>query len=184
MLLIRHGQSQFNVIFSVTREDPGISDPELTDEGRQQIADTAAVLRRLRDQGEADIRRLITSPYIRALQTAAIIAEALDLPVTVEALCRERAAFTCDIGTSPRDLRQRFPRLSFDHLDDPWWHDLVTRGVAESEETVDERSAAFRHAMAQESDFPHLGVITHWGFIKSLTGVQAANGEIVRLPLA
>ncbi len=34
MLLIRHGQSEFNVVYSVTRQDPGIRDPKLTVEGR------------------------------------------------------------------------------------------------------------------------------------------------------
>ena len=35
MLLIRHGQSEFNVVYSVTRVDPGIRDPLLTATGRK-----------------------------------------------------------------------------------------------------------------------------------------------------
>ena len=34
MILIRHGQTIFNVIFSVTRVDPGVPDPLLTSRGR------------------------------------------------------------------------------------------------------------------------------------------------------
>jgi broad specificity phosphatase PhoE len=30
MILLRHGQSEFNLHFSVTRRDPGIADPKLT----------------------------------------------------------------------------------------------------------------------------------------------------------
>jgi len=30
MLLIRHAQSEFNAVFNVTREDPGILDPRMT----------------------------------------------------------------------------------------------------------------------------------------------------------
>ena len=38
MLLIRHGQSEFNVVYSVTRVDPGIRDPLLTETARTSRA--------------------------------------------------------------------------------------------------------------------------------------------------
>lgn len=44
MILLRHAQSLFNVSYSVTRIDPGIEDPELTELGRQQARDAAAQL--------------------------------------------------------------------------------------------------------------------------------------------
>lgn len=184
MFLIRHGQSEFNAVFSVTRQDPGIADPRLTEEGVRQAAAAAATLKTLRQRGEGEVRRLITSPYTRALQTATIIADLLDVQVTVDPLVRERAAFMCDIGASPVDLAQRFPRLRFDHLDHPWWHDHIACGAAESEEALARRGAAFRAAMADMPDWPHVAVVTHWGFIRCLTGRPPANGEIVRLPLA
>ncbi len=184
MLLIRHGQSHFNVAFAATRIDPGIRDPELTDEGRRQIVAAATELTVLRQQGR-DIRRLISSPYTRTLQTAGILAEALGLPVTVDPLVRERAAFMCDIGASPADLQSRFPSYRFDHLDDPWWHDHVAHGEAESEEKLAARAAAFRAAMAADADAPHTVVVTHWGFIRCLTGgYRPANGEIVPFSFA
>ena len=130
MILVRHGQSEFNAVFSVTRVDPGIPDPKLTEEGRRQAAAAAEALR------GAGVRRLIASPYRRALETASIIADGLGLEVTIEPLVRERAAFHCDIGTSPTALRALFPRYRFDHLDDPWWHDHVGMGIAETEEAL------------------------------------------------
>ena len=36
MILVRHGESHFNVHFNVTREDPGIVDPGLTELGVMQ----------------------------------------------------------------------------------------------------------------------------------------------------
>jgi broad specificity phosphatase PhoE len=184
MLLIRHGQSHFNVAFAVTRIDPGIKDPELTDEGRRQIVAAAAELTILRQQGR-ELRRLITSPYTRALQTASILAEALGLPVTVDPLVRERAAFMCDVGASPASLRARFPDYRFDHLADPWWHDHIEHGVAETEDVLAERAAAFRHAMAADPDASSVVVVTHWGFIRAMTdGYRSANGEIVPVSLS
>jgi broad specificity phosphatase PhoE len=115
VILIRHGQTEFNRLFSVTRQDPGIRDPHLTDVGRDQAAAVARVLRPLR------LMRLIASPYIRALETAAVIAEHCDLPISVEPLIAERFCFACDIGSPLDELRACWPSLAFDHLPDPWW---------------------------------------------------------------
>jgi len=183
MFLIRHGQSQFNAVFSVTRVDPGIADPVLTDEGVRQAGVAADALLTLQQGGEGEVRRMICSPYTRALQTAAIIADRLGIDVTIDPLVRERAAFHCDIGASPVELARRFPRFRFDHLDDTWWHDHVATGQPETEEALAARGAAFRGAMRGHADYPHIAVVTHWGFIRCLTGRPPANGEIVHLPL-
>src|SRR5260221_4606532 len=117
MMLIRHGQSEFNVHYGRTRIDPGIRDPALTEDGRAQAKAAAAALRK------HDVRRLVTSPYRRALETTEIIAEALRLPVEITPVIGERAAFSCDFGSMPSELAQRWPSWSFDHLPDQWWPD-------------------------------------------------------------
>ena len=93
MILLRHGQSEFNLHFSATRRDPGIVDPRLTELGHAQAEEAARQLAREK------LSRIIVSPYTRALQTAAPLARALDVPVLVMPLVRERYAFACDIGT-------------------------------------------------------------------------------------
>jgi broad specificity phosphatase PhoE len=50
VFLIRHGQTEFNRVFSVTRRDPGIRDSQLTETGRLQAAAIARALRPLRVQ--------------------------------------------------------------------------------------------------------------------------------------
>ncbi|MEE8274950.1 MAG: phosphoglycerate mutase family protein, partial [Alphaproteobacteria bacterium] len=106
MILLRHGESEFNVVYRATRIDPGIRDPRLTETGRRQAADAARALDGRR------LQRLVTSPYTRALETATIVAEALDLPVTIEPLVRERRVFACDIGTQRSRLADRWPAFS------------------------------------------------------------------------
>src|SRR5690242_6893496 len=91
MILLRHGQSEFNLHFTATRRDPGIVDPRLTPLGHEQAAAAAEVLK------EERITRIVVSPYTRALQTAAPVAAALGVPVTVDPIVRERYAFACDI---------------------------------------------------------------------------------------
>lgn len=175
MILVRHAQSEFNAAFSVTRIDPGIPDPKLTPQGHEQAAAAAEALR------GTGVKRLISSPYRRALETATIIAEALGIPVSIEPLVRERAAFHCDIGTGPSGLSTLFPRYRFDHLDDPWWHDHVATGVAETEAALAARCAAFLAAAEKLPDRTDVAVITHWGFIRAATGRPVANCEMVRL---
>lgn len=173
MLLVRHGQSEFNAAFTLTRVDPGIPDPELTPTGRRQAEAAAAAL------AAHGVRRLVASPYTRTLQTASIIAGTLGLPIEIDPRVRERAAFHCDIGSAPSLLARRFPALDFAHLDDPWWHDHLALDRAETEAELGTRAASFRHDMAARADRHQVAVITHWGFVRALTGRQAQNGEVM-----
>jgi glucosyl-3-phosphoglycerate phosphatase len=170
MILVRHAESEWNRHFSRTRIDPGIPDPPLTRTGRRQAAQLAEQL------AEADVRRLVASPYRRALETATIIAETLAVPIIVEPLVRERCVFSCDEGTPPEQLAGHWPHLDFAHLEERWW------GVpAESEVSLGERCAAFRAKTDLLPDRWHMAVITHWGVIRALTGQELTNGACIRL---
>jgi broad specificity phosphatase PhoE len=170
MILVRHAESEWNRHFSRTRIDPGIPDPPLTRTGRRQAAQLAEQL------VESDIHRLVASPYRRALETATIIAEALALPISVEPLVRERCVFSCDEGTSPKQLAALWPDLDFAHLEEQWW------GVpAETEVSLDQRCAAFRAKTVPLPDRWHVAVITHWGVIRAMTGQELTNGACIRL---
>lgn len=173
MILIRHGQSEFNVVFNKERRDPGIRDAPLTAHGRGQAEEAARQLAaHIRDGRK--IRRLIASPYTRAVQTAVIIAEALDLPIEIEPLIREHAAYHCDIGTPASELATLWPQLSFDHLTETWWSALD-----ESEAQLLERCQHFHQRAATWQDWQEIAVISHWGFIRGLTGYEARNAELV-----
>jgi broad specificity phosphatase PhoE len=169
MILIRHGQTEFNRVYSETRHDPGILDPELTTAGRSQAATVALALRAMNP------RRLIASPYTRALETAEIIAAELKLPITVEALVAERFCFSCDIGSPLATLRARWPEILFDHLPDPWWPSRE-----ESTAALSKRAEIFRNRVAREA-WSGTAVVTHWGFIRAMTGLKVPNGAAVRI---
>jgi len=169
MILLRHGQSEFNVIYSRTRVDPGIPDPRLTEDGRRQAADAATKLESHR------LERLICSPYTRALETATIVAEALGLAVEIEPLVREHCLFHCDIGSPRSALESRWPAVDFAVLEERWWPNLD-----ESEEMLAARGQDFRRHMAGRDDWERTAVITHWGFIRALTGLTVPNGHLLR----
>jgi broad specificity phosphatase PhoE len=168
MFLLRHGQSYFNLHFGETRVDPGIEDPELTPLGIEQAAAAAMQLAGLA------LTRMIVSPYTRALQTAQPILGLHKVPVRIMSEVREQAAFACDIGSPPALLAIRFPQHDFGHLAPKWWND----GVETSEETS-ERAHAFRALMAARDDSATTLLVGHWAFIRALTGVSLANGEIL-----
>ncbi|MCF3945372.1 phosphoglycerate mutase family protein [Acidiphilium sp. AL] len=166
MILLRHGQSEFNLHFSATRRDPGIEDPHLTPEGRTQAEAAARAL------ADTKLTRLIVSPYTRALQTAAPFIASRDLTVEIELLIRERYAFACDIGSAPAVLAESFPDHDFAHLPDRWWPE-----GREEEASVIDRAARFRAMMAARPDQRETIVVSHWAFILALTGQSLMNGQ-------
>ena len=76
LCFFRHG-------IAVEKEDPGVtSDAErpLTEEGARKTREAAEGLKRL----DAGYDRILTSPWLRARQTAVIVAEVLALPTPLE----------------------------------------------------------------------------------------------------
>ena len=169
-LLIRHAESVWNEHFSSSRIDVGLPDPPLTALGLEQVRRAA---RRLRGE---PLRRLITSPYRRTLQTAAILAAELGLPITVDPMVRERCAFSCDQGSAPPDLAKEWPDLDFGGLDEMWWG-----GAIESWPSLAARCAAFRARIGATPDRDQVLVVSHWGFIRGLTGAELHNTDSIRL---
>ncbi len=80
MYLQRHGESETNVsgLFTCRRLDPN-----LTATGRQQIERLIPFYRL------AGVHQIITSPSIRAVQSAEILGEGLGIPVTVDEVLLE-----------------------------------------------------------------------------------------------
>ena len=169
MILLRHGQSEFNLHFGATRRDPGIIDPRLTELGHAQAQEAAAQL------AGCGIERIIASPYTRALQTAAPVAAALGVPVSIDPIVRERYAFACDVGSLRVDLERDWPAHDFGLIEDQWWP-----VEEEPEASIVDRAARFRAMLAERHDWANTLVVSHWGFILSLTGQSVANGQWLR----
>jgi broad specificity phosphatase PhoE len=169
MILLRHGQSEFNLLFTQLRRDPGIPDPRLTPLGHEQAEAAAEALK------HEGIRRIIVSPYTRALQTAAPVARVLGVPVIVNPIVRERYAFACDIGSPRTELQTAWPEHDFAHIDEIWWPP-----VEEPIESIVDRAALFRAEMAALRDWSDTLVVSHWGFILSMTGQSQMNGTWLR----
>jgi broad specificity phosphatase PhoE len=81
LVLVRHGESTWNELRLVQGQN---DEARLTDRGRQQAAEAARALRsRVFDL-------IVSSDVRRATETAAVLAEALDLAVETDSRLRER----------------------------------------------------------------------------------------------
>jgi len=178
MILLRHGQTVFNQHFGSSRVDPGVPDPPLTETGRAQAAAAAERL------AAFPIARVVASPYVRAVETALIVAARLDAPVEIDADIRERAGYSCDIGSEPPDLADRWPHLDFSRLEPRWWAhgagETSADGLDEPEHALNARVDRFRNRVAARPDWAETLVVCHWGPIRALIGRRIENGDFVR----
>ena len=131
--------------------------------------------RRRRLAGER-ITRIVTSPYTRALQTVAPIAKALGVEVVINPIVRERYAFACDIGT-PRTELERPGRTTTSPRS-------RRSGGRRSRSQPPRWSGARRCSVPRWRRLPDWSdtlVVSHWGFILSMTGKSVTNCANVAL---
>ncbi len=125
---LRHGQTDWNV----QRLAQGTSENGLNQTGLEEAANAADLLK-----GIEGIGAVVSSPLRRSLETAAIVAEALSLPVETEELFAE-----CGFGV-------RQGKVFGDWLSD--WFDGITPEGAEPYQAYVERSAiALSRALSRD----------------------------------
>ncbi|PWT73383.1 MAG: hypothetical protein C5B60_08235 [Chloroflexi bacterium] len=156
LLLVRHGQTTFNLEGRLPGQLPGIA---LTDEGRRQAQQAAVALSGL------PLSAVISSPLERALDTAQIIARGWALPVQLDPRLMDT-----DVGT--------WSGQKLDDLNktDPLWKSFVERpnqpppGV-ESFTAVENRSVAVVERILQDTSLGQYVVLV-------------AHADVVKLILA
>ncbi len=152
--LIRHGKTRWNL----ERRIQGRTDIALADPGRHQVASWCAVL------GKIPLDLIVSSPMIRARQTAEILGQGLGLAVVLDENLREQS-FGHWEGRTLRQIRQASPG-AVEHQEGLGW-DFCPPG-GESRHRVLERALVALGAAAQRFDGFDILVVTHNGVIKSL----------------
>ena len=104
--LLRHGESQGNF----EGRHQGQADFPLTELGRQQ---TKALVDRWKSQDKA-FELIISSPLVRARETAEILSTELNLPLELDSLWMERDNGLM-AGLSPEEVREHLPQYDFIH---------------------------------------------------------------------
>lgn len=145
LYLIRHAQSENNLLWDMNQSSAGRSDdPALTALGEKQAVMTAAYLASSREEFPKDwqnsarigfeITHLYSSLMYRALQTASAISSALSLPIVGREDIHECGGVYLDdeetggrigqTGRTYRELVERFPNLVIEKedMDSGWWN--------------------------------------------------------------
>lgn len=121
VFLIRHGESMHNAhsLLSVGADlnDMGYVDAPLTPEGVEQAKALQSTIPSLRAE------LIVTSPLTRATETCLHATSGLSpsVPTVVNHLCRERLAYSCDIGSNVTTLMTKFPDMDYGSIPNIWW---------------------------------------------------------------
>lgn len=169
LLIARHGQTDLNI------DDrwQGRLDPPLNATGQAQAQALAQdVLRALRTPAApgapgilsvpAGVLHILSSPQLRARQTAAPLAEALGLPVATDERLRERDFGVFD-GLTPAESDRRLNGASASALIYQWDAPLPD-GQGETTHAVVQRVAAFLAELRERCDGQTVVLVCH-GFV-------------------
>ena len=161
MLLVRHGQS----IWNVERRWQGRADPALSDHGRHQASLAAANL------GNVDV--IVSSPLSRALETAVIISSQLGVgPVQMVEDLQERDAGAWS-GLTTDEIETDWPGwINSNRRPEGWEHDwpLLERALTAFESIIAEFEGA------------DLLLVSHGGLILVVEEhLRVSNGRIPNL---
>jgi broad specificity phosphatase PhoE len=169
LLLLRHGETEL----SIKRRYSGRGDPELTARGHDQAEAAALRLARPEAGGLAPdgIAAVLTSPLRRARQTAAAVADALNVPLQVRDALTE-TDFGGWEGLTFAEAAERDPDLHARWLGD----EHVPPPGGESFADVGARVAAERDAMLAAYPGTTFVVVTHVTPIKLLLRAALAGG--------
>jgi ribonuclease H / adenosylcobalamin/alpha-ribazole phosphatase len=154
LLMLRHGQTEH----SAQRRYSGRGDLPLTELGRRQAAAAAARLSAM-----DGVAAVISSPMLRARQTAKPVADALGVPLTVHDELIE-TDFGAWEGLTFAEARQRDPELHARWITDT----SVAAPEGESMDAVHRRVRRVRDQLIAEHGDATLIVVTHVTPIKAL----------------
>lgn len=161
LMFVRHGQSTWNI----EHRWQGQADPPLSDHGREQAFHAATSI--------GAIDAIITSPQIRALETATIMAELIGVgPVQVVDELRERHAGLWS-GLTTDEIEQRWPGwIDSERRPHGWEEDaaVLPRALGAIEAIVDEYAGGT------------LLVVSHGGVIVTLEDhLEVRDGRVPNL---
>ena len=167
ILLIRHGQSENNARPARQR----IQDPSLTDVGYRQAALTGEWL------AQMDVDRLLTSAFLRTLETTDAIRRATGLVPQIWPEIHEqggcisgysKGTYKGQPGMSAEDLRGQFPGFKFTKEigSDGWWKRRPYESIAEATERSQRILARMRKDLVPK--WRRVAVVSHGTIVRLL----------------
>lgn len=165
IFIIRHGETTSDI----ENRYGGDYDDHLTERGKTQAGELAV---KLSGRG---IRKIFSSPLIRAVETLEILNNSLDCEQQIVEELRERNSYGVLTGMKKEEARRHYPDLTRQAQD---YHNTIEGG-----ESYDDFLARVKHAYEQISNVPHesIAVISHGGLIKCLFRDVLKFGDLADL---
>ena len=158
--IARHGNRQDFVDSNWIKTADRPFDPGLSSDGLEQAKELAQRL------ATEKIDRIFASPFLRTIQTAHFVAEALDLPIQVECGAGESLSFPfCSIipkMLSLEELAQQFPRLDLNYSS------RVSLAYPETKQMAKQRAAETIQRLTTECT-ENIAIVTHGGTLVNMT---------------
>lgn len=153
VLLVRHGES----IWNAEGRWQGAADPPLSEVGRAQAAELAALVKK------EDIDLIVASDLCRAIETAEIVAAVIghEPAIVIEPRLRERDVGEIS-GLTRAEIEERFPGLL-----EKWRTGELTQ-MPGGEDDITPRVSAGLQAVADALDGSVVLVVTHGGVIGAI----------------
>jgi broad specificity phosphatase PhoE len=161
ILLLRHGRTAWNA----QRRFQGQADPPLDEVGRVQAYEVAGIVAALRPD------LLVSSDAMRAMQTAAIVAEVAGLPVTPEPRLRERGLGHWE-GLTRDEVALKFPD---EFADWAAGRDVSRRGGETRDEVAARALSAFRALPGVATTVVVTHSATAMALTNALLGIRQSN---------
>lgn len=148
--IVRHGQTEENIQRILQGHMPGT----LTDKGKEQVRNAAELL----SKEGVKFTRIVSSDLKRAMDSARIISEKLNLPITPMEILRERdwGKFT---GMSIAEASEKY------RIDGKW---IFPEGTTETEEGIYERAGKALVELQKQFADETIIVVTHGQFARNL----------------
>lgn len=155
---IRHGLTELNR----DRRVGGRLDVPLIEEGRQQAAEARARM----DGTVFDV--VVSSPLIRAIETAEIVTGWPRERIEIDELCTERS-FGAMEGIDPAEVPVRFPHVKYLHIGHVAYS--LNPPGGESFDALHERAHRFLDGLLARHRGRRILVVSHQNFLQQLHGV-------------
>lgn len=178
IILVRHGRTNHNIEGRFQGQG---SVSQLTNDARHELREKT--VKEVRAAVGKDDARLWTSPLLRAVQTAEIIADGLEM--RRDAIVEEGRVMEFDFGDWEGRLYHDIETFDFYGESGREGH------TGETIELVTERSSSFLRELALKEDGVHEVVVTHGGVVRMLMrafyhlnhlSMTIPNGVVVALP--
>ncbi len=162
---VRHGLTELNR----DKRIGGLTDVPLIEEGRRQAREARQAL----DDAPFDV--VVSSPLLRAIETAEIVTGVERAEIAIEEGCIERSFGEME-GLLASGVRERFPEVRYrrvGHVD----YSLNPPG-GESFEEMNERAGEFLDHLMRTQSGKRVALFAHENFLQQLHGVIRGLGPL------